>query len=410
MILYNLGIRLMSAAMHVASLWSPKSLKWVNGRKGIFDRLDTAINPHDRICWIHAASLGEFEQGRPIIEEIKEHHPEYTIVLTFFSPSGYEIRKGYRGADYIFYLPADTPDNMRRFIKVLHPEIAIFVKYEFWLNCLNELHKAGSKVYLVSSIFRRNSVFFRWYGGAFRRCLRTFKEIFVQDENSKSLLAQIGINNVTVAGDTRFDRVAAINGSMKRIPLIDEFKCGKRAFIAGSTWEPDEDLLRPVIERHKELKFIIAPHVIDKEHIKRLTDMFGDRMVRFTYCSETPGYDYSGKQILLIDTIGYLSSAYRYASFAYIGGGFGAGIHNTLEAATFGLPVAFGTNYHKFKEAKDLISLGAARSVADSAELESWLCGFLKDEKSYEKACKTSAEYINTHKGATGIIMSAIFG
>lgn len=396
--------------MRLASLWDQKSKKWVDGRKDIFERLDAAIKPQDKICWVHAASLGEFEQGRPVIEEIRNKFPDYTILLTFFSPSGYEIRKGYRGADYIFYLPADTPSNMKKFVKIAHPEIAIFVKYEFWLNCLDELHKSGCKTYLISSIFRKSSIFFRWYGEAFRKCLKTFKHIFVQDDNSKQLLADIGINEVSVAGDTRFDRVAAIHESSKRIPLIDRFKEGRPTFIAGSTWEPDEQLLLPVINKHPEMKFIIAPHVINNDRIKQLEEMFGDRMCRFTYCAEDPKFDYAGKQVLVIDTIGYLSSAYRYADYAYIGGGFGVGIHNTLEAATFSLPVAFGPNYRKFKEAHDLVDLGAAKSVSDAEQLAAWLDEFINDRDKYEDASQKAAKYISNNKGATDIIMKSIFG
>ena len=399
----------MSAAMRLASLWSQKTKKGVDGRKDIFDRLDAAIKPQDKVCWVHSASLGEFEQGRPIIEEIREKFPDYTILLTFFSPSGYEIRKGYRGADYIFYMPLDTPGNMKKIVKIAHPEVAIFVKYEFWLNCLNELYKSGCKTYLISSIFRKNSIFFCWYGGLFRNCLRTFKHIFVQDENSKKLLAEIGIKDVTVAGDTRFDRVAAIHESSKRIPLIDRFKEEKTTFIAGSTWEPDEQLLLPIINNHPEMKFIIAPHVINNERIKQLTEIFGERMCRFTYCAEDPKFDYTGKQVLVIDTIGYLSSAYRYADYAYVGGGFGVGIHNTLEAATFSLPIAFGPNYSKFKEAHDLIDLGAAKSVSESGQLEDWINGLLNNRNRYEEVSQKAARYISDNKGATDIIMKSIF-
>ncbi len=410
MLLYNLGMYLLTLVMRLTALWSPKSRKWVEGRKDIFERLDTVIKPQDKIFWVHAASLGEFEQGRPVIEEVKAQYPEYTILLTFFSPSGYEIRKGYRGADHIFYLPADTPANMRRFVKIAHPEVAVFVKYEFWLNCLKELRKSGCRTYLVSAIFRKSSVFFRWYGGMFRKCLKTFRMIFVQDESSKSLLANIGVGNVAVAGDTRFDRVAAIHESSKRIPLIDKFKAERPTFIAGSTWGPDEDILLQLVRKHPEMKFIIAPHVISGEHIRRLEEMFGDKMCRFTWCAENPDFDYSDKQVLLIDTIGYLSSAYRYADYAYVGGGFGVGIHNTLEAATFGLPVAFGPNYRKFKEAADLIELGVGCSVSGFGQLDKWLDGLIADCGEYERLCKASAKYINDNKGATDIIMTKIFG
>lgn len=299
---------------------------------------------------MHVASLGEFEQGRPIIEKIRLEHPRYKILLTFFSPSGYEIRKDYPGADYIFYLPIDTPRNARRFLDIVRPEIAIFVKYEFWINLLTGLRRRGIRTYIVSAIFRRNSVFFRQWGGLWRQALETFDTLFVQNEESRILLGKLGFDNVVVAGDTRFDRVAQIAANAKRIELVERFRGGERLFVAGSTWGPDEELLIELMNANPGIKFVVAPHEMDESRIARLIGETRGGAVRYTRCTDSTVLD--DKQLLILDTVGILASVYGYATWAYIGGGFGVGIHNTLEAATFGLPVAFGPNYAKFKEAR----------------------------------------------------------
>ena len=344
--IYNLGLVLYVWAIALASPWHRKAKLWIDGRKGLFRRMKESIDPSARIIWIHAASLGEFEQGRPLIEKIRKEHPEYKILLTFFSPSGYEIRKNYDQADYIFYLPIDTPRKARRFLDIAHPEIAIFVKYEFWINLLTELRRRSIRSYIVSAIFRRNSIFFRPYGGMWRQALESFDVMFVQN---------------VVAGDTRFDRVAEIAAAAKKIDLIERFKGGTRLLIAGSTWGPDEDLLIRLINDNPSVKFIVAPHEMDESRINRLLAETLGGAVRYTQCTAETSFD--GKQLLVLDTVGILSSAYGYAEWGYIGGGFGVGIHNTLEAATFGLPIAFGPNYEKFKEARDLVTLGAATSI-----------------------------------------------
>lgn len=406
MILYNIGIAILRFGMLIAARFNPKARLWVDGRKDIFRRMEAAIGADDRVIWVHSASLGEFEQGRPVIEALRESHPQHKILLTFFSPSGYEIRKNYPGADYIFYLPADSPALARRFVKIAHPEIAVFIKYEFWLNYLRELERVGCRIFIVSAIFRRNSVFFKWYGGLFRRALRRFEHVFVQNNASQELLSEIGIERVTVAGDTRFDRVATIAAAARRIEIVERFAEGSRVFVAGSTWPPDEELMMGLIAAHPELKFIVAPHEMEQQRIDRFIEQSPRRAVRYTQCDAQT--DLEAVQVLVVDTIGILSSIYQYADFAYIGGGFGVGIHNTLEAATFGLPIAFGPNYLKFKEACEMIELGASCSVEDYEQLEQWLAGLESDPVLYGSLRKKSAGYINDNKGATQQFINAL--
>ena len=384
-----------------------KARLWIDGRRDLFRRMRETIDPEARIIWIHVASLGEFEQGRPIIENLRRTHPEYKILLTFFSPSGYEIRKDYKGADYLFYLPLDTSRNARRFLDIAHPEIAIFVKYEYWLNLLRELRRRKVRTYIVSAIFRRNSIFFRPYGGWWRQALETFDVLFVQNEESKELLATLGFDNVLVAGDTRFDRVAEITRTAKRIDIIDRFKGDSRLFVAGSTWGPDEELLIRLINDNPEVKFIIAPHEMDEGRIARIIGEVRGGTLRYTQCTSRTGY--GSRQVLILDTVGILASVYSYATWSYIGGGFGVGIHNTLEAATFGLPVAFGPNYEKFKEARDLVTLGAARSVSDYAQLREWFTPLRDNEVFLQKTSRIAKDYTTRHQGATSIIIKTIF-
>ncbi len=405
--LYNFGLILYMWVVRLIAPRHPKAKLWLEGRRDLFSRMAKAIDPADRIIWVHAASLGEFEQGRPIIERIRKQYPEYKILLTFFSPSGYEIRKNYAGADYIFYLPLDTPRNARRFLDVAHPEIAIFVKYEFWLNLLAELRRRHVRTFVVSAIFRKDSIFFRPYGGMWRQALESFEAIFVQNEESKKLLAGIGFDNVLVAGDTRFDRVAEIATAAKKIDVIERFKGGKRLFIAGSTWDPDEDLLIRLINENPEIKFIVAPHEMDESRIARLTQETAGGAVRYTQC--TPHTAFGSRQLLILDTVGILASVYGYATWSYIGGGFGVGIHNTLEAATFGLPVAFGPHYHKFKEARDLVTLGAAQSINDYEGLRAWFAPLRDNEEFLLKTSRAAKDYTTSHQGATGIIVGTIF-
>lgn len=405
--LYNFGLILYVWILRLIAPKHRKARLWVEGRKDLFRRMAEAIDPGARIVWIHVASLGEFEQGRPIIEQIRKTHPEYRILLTFFSPSGYEIRKDYKGADYIFYLPIDTPRNARRFLDAAHPEIAIFVKYEFWLNLLAELRRRSVRTYLVSAIFRRKSVFFRPYGGMWRQALEAFDVLFVQNEESKKLLAELGFDNVLIAGDTRFDRVAEIARAARHIDIVERFCGDGRLFVAGSTWGPDEELLIRLMNDNPDVRFVIAPHEMDEGRIARLIAETRGGALRYTQC--TPRTGYGSRQLLVLDTVGLLSSVYGYATWSYIGGGFGVGIHNTLEAATFGLPIAFGPNYAKFKEARDLVTLGGARSVTTYEELRDWFVPLRDNEDFLQKTSRISKDYAVRHQGATGIVVKTIF-
>ncbi len=405
--LYNIIVLLYSLGVKVVSAWIPKAKLWSEGRKNIFERMAQAISPDDRIVWIHVASLGEFEQGRPLMERIREEHPEYKILLTFFSPSGYEVQKNYAGADYIFYLPIDTPRNARRFLDVAHPEIVIFVKYEFWLNMLYELRRRNIKSYIVSSIFRPGSIFFRSYGQMWRRALKSFEVLFIQNQESKDLLHTLGFDNVVIAGDTRFDRVAQIAKGIKENPVIEQFKGDSQLFIAGSSWPADELLLAELIKANDDIKFVIAPHEIATERVEALQNQL-EGAIRYTQIGD--GDDLSSAKILILDTMGQLSRIYRYASWAYVGGGFGVGIHNTLEAATFGLPISFGLNYHKFNEAKELVRLGGSCSVSNAEELVGWLKELRTDEELYKKRSLITKQYTQSQQGAAKIITNKIFG
>ena len=404
---YDLIMSLYAGIIRLVSLRYEKARLWSEGRRDLFSRMREKIDPRERIIWLHVASLGEFEQGRPLIEALRESHPEYKILLTFFSPSGYEIRKNYAGADYIFYLPIDTRKQVRQFLDIAHPELVIFVKYEFWLNFLTELRRRRIRTFVVSAIFRRNSVFFRFYGGLWRKALKTFEVLFVQNEESKSLLAELGYPNTVVAGDTRFDRVAKIAREAKQVPMIERFKGDKQLFIAGSTWGPDEELLIPLMNDNPELKFVIAPHEMDEGRIERLMRETRGGAVRYTQCDDKTSFE--GKQLLILDTVGLLASAYGYASWGYIGGGFGVGIHNTLEAATFGLPIAFGPKYEKFKEARDLVAIGAARSITTYEELKAWFAPLRDDEKHLTKSSRLARDYTLSHQGATETILKTVF-
>jgi 3-deoxy-D-manno-octulosonic-acid transferase len=354
---------------------------------------------------MHCASLGEFEQGRPVIEAIKKLKPDYRIILTFFSPSGYEIRKNYSLADHVCYLPPDTPVNARKFISAINPACAIFVKYEFWHNYSTVLEKNGIPVYLISGIFRGNQHFFKWYGTFFRKILLRFSHIFVQDEGSLELLKGIGIENVTVAGDTRFDRVVGIADSAKPIPAIELFIGNEKVFLAGSSWRQDEEIIAKYINLQPgRMKWIFAPHEIDRSNIDRIVKLFDCGVVRF---SELSGEN-SGARVLVIDNIGMLSAAYRYAYIAEVGGGFGKGIHNVLEAACWGIPVLFGPNYIKFREAVELIGCNGATSFSGYDEFASIMNNWLTDKDLYAEASRRAGQYVRANTGATGKILQKI--
>ena len=404
--LYNIGMYCYRLGVAAVSPWHKKARLWRDGRKPLFNRMWACIDSSAPIVWVHVASLGEFEQGRPIIEKIKAERPEYKILLTFFSPSGYEIRKNYQGADYIFYLPIDTKSNAREFLDIVKPQIAVFVKYEYWINLLTELKTRNIPTYIVSAIFRRDSIFFRSTGNMWREALKSFNTIFVQDENSKALLAELGHDNVIVAGDTRFDRVAQIAAAAKKIELIEQFKGDSRLFVAGSSWGPDEDLIVRLANENPTIKFIVAPHEMEQTRMAKIEQTATGGAVRYTKIEG----DIADKQILILDTIGMLSSVYGYADFSYIGGGFGVGIHNTLEAATFGLPIAFGPNYQKFKEARDMIALGGATSVSNYEELSAWFAPLRDDEQHLKLVSQISKDYTTKNQGATDIFFEKVFG
>lgn len=414
MLLYNIIILIYAQLIKIAGRWNPKAKEWSKGRVLIFERMRSVISPSDRVVWVHAASLGEFEQGRPIIEKIRRDHPEYKILLTFFSPSGYEVRKDYEGADYIFYLPIDTTRNARKFLDIAHPEIAIFVKYEYWLNLLFELRRRKIRSYIVSAIFRPKSIFFKWWGFMWRNALKSFDTIFVQDENSRLLLAKAGFESVIVAGDTRFDRVADIARGAKQIPTIERFKGDSKLLVAGSTWLPDEKIIAEIANRHPDIKIVLAPHEIHEEHINAIEDLFGKKALRFTDVTHMGSDNVEltteliHAQVLILDTMGMLSSLYQYGDWAYIGGGFGVGIHNTLEAATFALPIAFGPNYLKFKEAVDLVELGAARSINDTNSADIWLSTLIKNQELYTTTSNTARAYTAKMCGATDCIVNTV--
>lgn len=403
--LYNLGIVIYTILIRLVSPFYPKARQWSEGRRGMIERMSVDMADAENVVWIHVSSLGDFEQGRPLVDYVKQNYPDYKILLTFFSPAGYEVRKNYPNADYVYYIPADTRREVCRFLDVVRPKVVIFVKYEFWLNMLVELRKRNIRTFIVSSIFRKNSIFFNPLGGIWRKALRSFRTIFVQDEASKALLAEIGVTNVVVAGDTRFDRVIAIAESAERVDAVEQFRGDSRLFVAGSTWGRDEDILLPLINENPDIKFVIAPHEMDEARIERLLREVKGGAVRYTQLSHS---DFAEKQVLVLDTIGLLSRVYGSANWAYVGGGFGAGIHNTLEAVVYGLPVAFGPKYRKFKEACDLISLGVGKSVTDSAELKMWFNSLRDDSNQLARIAKVAKDYTLKQRGVTERLVKMI--
>ena len=405
MLEYNFGIIAYCGAIGIASLFNEKAALWVKGRKGIWKRMEAAGREKGRLVWFHASSLGEFEQGRPVIEKLKEREPYTKILLTFFSPSGYEIRKNYPGADYIFYLPMDTPANARRFMKIWHPDAAVFVKYEYWYNYLRELHEREVPTYLISAIFRREQPFFKKWGGLYRRMLRFFTRLYVQDEESVKLLASIGITHVQQTGDTRFDRVKQIADAAKRIEKVEAFCNDRRAVVCGSTWPGDEEIIMDYINKQEGgFKWIIVPHEIGEGHIRDILNKCHKPVARYT----DENADVTKCQVLVVDTIGVLSSIYRYGSISYIGGGFGAGIHNTLEAAVYGIPVLFGPRFQKFKEARDLIKVGGGFSVASKDEFAAKMDELLTYAEVLKAAGESAGQFVKGNAGATDGILKEL--
>ena len=407
-ILYKIGILFYAVLIRISSLFNQKARLFIAGRKDWKERLKREIDKNSNYIWFHCASLGEFEQGRPVIEEIKTRYPEYKILLTFFSPSGYEIRKNYDKADLVMYLPMDTKRNARFFISHVKPEKVFFVKYEFWYFFITELKRREIPLYLISAIFREQQFFFKqnpvanWY----RKVLSNFTHFFVQDKQSKKLLEKTEITNCTVSGDTRFDRVAAIAAGARKIPVVEKFKENAQTIIAGSTWRPDEELLTAFINQTPAVKMIIAPHEVTPNNINKLEQLLKKPSIRF---SQSEKMDPRTHQVLIIDSIGLLSSLYQYGDMAYIGGGFGVGIHNILEAATFGLPVIFGPEYKKFKEAVELKSAGGAFSIQNFSELDSNLKNLLHHEQTLKKVSSICENYVQKNTGSTFIIIKKVF-
>ncbi|MDR1225780.1 MAG: 3-deoxy-D-manno-octulosonic acid transferase [Prevotellaceae bacterium] len=410
-VVYHLLLLLYWPAANIASLFNKKARFFVSGRRGNFARLKQELELKrggKKIAWFHCASLGEFEQGKPVIEAFRSQYPEYQVLLTFFSPSGYEHRKNYAGADYVFYLPMDFRWNAHRFVKLVQPSVVIFVKYEYWYNFLHELKRAGVKTYIVSAIFRKEQIFFNpFVGYIFRRALRCFNDIFVQDKKSQELLSTIGITNGICAGDTRFDRVAAVAAQPREVPVLERFAENKVVLVAGSTWPQDNDLLVSLANKHEDLHVIFVPHEIHESQLISLEKALAGTVIRLSALLGKAG---KGQHIepfrhVIVDAIGYLSSLYKLATYTYVGGGFGAGIHNTLEAAVYGKPVFFGANYQKFAEAKDLIAQGGAFSVATAQALDDLYVRMQQDKPVYETACAASKNYVQHKVGATSTIM-----
>ena len=429
--------------MAIGSLFNKKIKKMWRGEREAVDLLKEKVDPTAKYVWFHAASLGEFEQGRPLIEQLKATHPEYKILLTFFSPSGYEVRKNYEGADIVCYLPLDTIRNARRFLRAVHPVMAFFIKYEFWYNYLHILRHRGVPVYSVSSIFRPGQVFFKWYGRNYAKVLHCITHFFVQNEVSLQLLKGIGIDEATVVGDTRFDRVLQIKEQAKKLPIVEAFKgingkgdackgalaedackedlsedackddlsengCkGCKVFVAGSSWQPDEDIFIRFFNDHPDWKLIIAPHVIGEDHLAYILDKLQMKAVRYTQATEQSAAE---ARCLIIDCFGLLSTIYRYGEIAYVGGGFGVGIHNVPEAAVWGVPVLFGPNNKRFQEAQDLLACKGSFEVTDYDSFNTIISRLISDDKFRHQCGEASANYVKSRSGATDIIMKSVVG
>lgn len=390
--LYNIFIHIYILALNLISPFNKKVKTMLKGEKECFDRLQN-LNSEDKVAWFHCASLGEFEQGRPLIEEVKKQFPEYKILLSFYSPSGYESKKDYALADYVVYLPNDTKSNAKKFVKKVNPDLIFFIKYEFWYNYISALK--GRRLFQVSLILRQNQYFFSWYGKWFAKQLKNFEHFFVQNQQTANLLNKIGYKNVTISGDTRFDRVMTIANNAKSFTEIEKFCEGNQKIIlAGSSWLADEKIIQQAV-KNLDIKLIIAPHVVGENHINEIQQLFPEAILY----SELANND-KKSNILIINCIGILSNLYQYCDIAYIGGGFGVGIHNTLEAATFGKPICFGTNYHKFQEAIDLINLKAAYGISNQEELKQVLETLLNNEKIYNQSAEASKDYVKTKIGA----------
>ncbi len=421
--MYNLIIYIYQLGVIIASLFNEKVRKMWRGEREAIRILKEKVDPNAQYVWFHAASLGEFEQGRPLIEQLRQDHPEYKILLTFFSPSGYEVRKNYAGADIICYLPLDTITNARRFLRTIRPVMAFFIKYEFWYNYLHILKHRGIPVYSVSSIFRPGQIFFRWYGRQYSHVLKCFTHFFVQNEISKELLGTIGITNVSIVGDTRFDRVLQIKAAAKQLPIVEAFlsqpKSGAaesgsaeapKVFVAGSSWPPDEDIFIPFFNEHKDWKLIIAPHVIGEEHLKQIeSKLAGRKVARYSSLEHLENLDpLENLEVLIIDCFGLLSSIYHYADVTYVGGGFGVGIHNTLEAAVWDVPVIFGPNNERFQEAQGLKACGGGYEITGADDFRRIMQRFIDTPQAITESGRQSGAFVQQMTGATKKVLSAV--
>ena len=419
--MYNIIMFLYLCGVAIASLFNKKVKTMWEGERNALKTIREKLDPEAKYIWFHAASLGEFEQGRPIIERIRAEHPEYKILLTFFSPSGYEVRKNYEGADIVCYLPIDTVRNARRFLRTIRPVMAFFIKYEFWYNYLHILRHRNVPVYSVSSIFRDGQIFFRWYGKQYGRVLKCFTHFFVQNRKSQDLLATLGINNVSVSGDTRFDRVLQIKEGAMELPVVEAFVNGSNAFVAGSSWQPDENIFIPYFnDRHADWKMIIAPHVIAESHLQQIDALLaGRKVVRYTEAREEWESGDATRQkamadrlaeadVLIINCFGLLSSIYRYGMVSYVGGGFGVGIHNVLEAGVWGIPVIFGPNHERFQEAMELKAAGGGIAINCNEDFIASMDRLISDAAFLSEAGRKAGDYVMSRSGATQCILDGI--
>ena len=413
--MYNIAIYLYLLGVAVCSIFNRKVRKMWQVERCAIKTLREKVDPSAKYVWFHAASLGEFEQGRPLMERLRRDHPEYKILLTFFSPSGYEVRKNYEGADIVCYLPLDTIRNARRFLRAVRPVMAFFIKYEFWYNYMHILRHRGVPVYSVSSIFRPDQIFFRWYGRQYARVLKCVTRFFVQNEQSRRLLFSIGIDEAEVIGDTRFDRVLQIRDASKCLPIVEAFKRGSadgkaddgghRIFVAGSSWQPDEDIFIPYFNARRDWRLIIAPHVIGEDHLSQILSKLKRPAVRYT---QTTPEEAAKADCLIIDCFGLLSSVYRYGEIAYVGGGFGVGIHNVLEAAVWGMPVIFGPNNKHFQEAQELLQAKGGFEITDKASFSGLADRLIADQEYLRQSSTAAGEYVRSKAGATDRVFKGV--
>ncbi len=405
--LYNLGILAYYLLVKIVSVRNDKARKWIEGRRDIFKRLRETITPGEPILWFHVSSLGEFEQGRPVIEEIRNIKPEYKILLTFFSPSGYELKKDYQYADYVFYLPLDTKKNAAQFIDIVKPKKVFFVKYEFWYHFLTQLKKEAIPTYIFSALFRPSQIFFKPWGKWYLKAIQTYEHIFVQNQESFDILNRFGFSNVSVSGDTRLDRVGEIADDAPRLDKLELFCGSQKAIIAGSTWKEDEDLFIPYLNKASSgQKFVIAPHEVTPQSLERICSALEKP---YAFFSSATNDELAMADVLIVDGYGSLVSIYRYGMLAYVGGGFTSGIHSILEPAVFGLPVIFGPDYHKFQEAHDMLSLGGACCINSYEELETHIDSYRFNPEKLLAASAVARDYVNKNRGASSEIVKYLF-